>query len=108
MGGLRRFQLSALALCLSLRYSRISRLVSSPNRQKLSNLEMLRTLLYSVGAPVGVYPRPRPHGPPPVHRGGGWQFGKMVRAAQASTMVKPLEKSIKFWDGHGPLRLVEL
>ena len=25
-----------------------------------------------------------------------------------STMVKPLEKSIKFWDGHGPLRLVEL
>ena len=25
-----------------------------------------------------------------------------------TTMVKPLEKSIKFWDGHGPLRLVEL
>ena len=25
-----------------------------------------------------------------------------------STMVKPLEKSIKFWDGHGLLRLVEL
>ena len=24
------------------------------------------------------------------------------------TMVKPLEKSIKFWDGHGLLRLVEL
>ena len=23
-------------------------------------------------------------------------------------MVKPLEKSIKFWDGHGLLRLVEL
>ena len=24
------------------------------------------------------------------------------------TMVKPLEKSIEFWDGHGLLRLVEL
>ena len=24
------------------------------------------------------------------------------------TMVKPLEKSIKFWDGRGLLRLVEL
>ena len=23
-------------------------------------------------------------------------------------MVKPLEKSIKFWDGHGLLRIVEL
>ena len=23
-------------------------------------------------------------------------------------MVKPLEKSMKFWDGHGLLRLVEL
>ena len=28
--------------------------------------------------------------------------------SERRTMVKPLEKSIKFWDGHELLRLVEL
>ena len=30
------------------------------------------------------------------------------RGLVSHNMVKPLEKSINFWDGHGPLRLVEL